>query len=815
MRTPSRIVDVVTTAVLYGTKHSWPVLFAIAASTLLLVLPARGAETTARLAGLKGPVEIYTDEHGIPHIYAQSWTDAARALGYLHAGDRLWQMDMFRRQASGTSAEIVGKGGLASDILVRRLGIRRTSEALWKNGTLPQGFRDELEAYSAGVNARIAELGEKGLSPYFGMLGYQPAPWTPVDCLCFGKYMGWDQSGTEDDLWFGTMVEKLGVTASEELWPLDRPYEVPAVRVQTPRPALPPPHLIPITGAAGSYQRALETFAEVRWLGRGNSFGSNNWAVDGTKTASGKPILANDPHLGFTLPAIWYAAHLSVNGENLAGVTFPGGPGVVIGHNDHIAWGITNEQADAVDYFVETISPDDPLKYRHLGEWKTMTRITEEIPVRGETAHKLDIDLTVHGPLITREDKAIALCWTGLRETPDTAALWQISRAKNVKEFLVAAEQLVVPAINLIYADREGNIALYPCGQLPKRTPGAGRIPLDGASGEHDWTAFIPANEMPLAMNPAAHFVASANGRPTSIGYPYYLGWMWDPSYRMRRIEHLLTAAEKLTPEGMQAIQYDHYDLCAARFVPVLVEVLRFDGLEKVVSKEALDQLANWDFQADPDAVGPAIWLRWFSMYRDAVWQDEWKARGIEQPRGSWGFSGNNRREPMLEVLEFLTRDFPQSIWFDNRATPEREDRDTIMKQSWDAAITSLVKDFGDNPAQWTWGKLNQLYVRSLLGEQQLSRDGGPVVGTDFTVNPGGGIGRVTSGASWRMIVDFGHLDDTRGVYPGGQSEKFDSPHYADLIPLWAKGEYARLNAVSPADKLPATARSAKLTLAP
>ena len=784
---------------------------------ILLTLDERAAcaETRAKLSGLTGQVDVYTDAHGIPHIYAKSWSDAARALGYIHAGDRLWQMDMFRRQASGTSAEIVGKGGLASDILVRRLGIRRTSEALWSNGNLPPAFRIELEAYAAGVNERIAELGEKGLSPYFGILGYKPAPWTPVDCLCFGKYMGWDQSGTEDDLWFGMMVEKLGVAAANELWPLDRPYEVPAVKVQTARPALPPPRLIPITGAAESYQRALATFDDVRWLGRGASFGSNNWAVDGTKTASGKPILCNDPHLGFTLPAVWYAAHLSVSGENIAGVTFPGAPGIVIGHNDHIAWGITNEQSDAVDYFVETISPDDPLKYKHLGEWKTMTRITEEIPIRGEAPHKLDIDSTVHGPLITRDEKAIALCWTGLRETPDTAALWSVSHAKNVKEFLVAAEQLVVPAINLIYADIEGNIALYPCGQLPKRTHGDGRIPLDGASGDNDWVAFIPASEMPLAMNPREHFVASANGRPTNIGFPYYLGWMWDPSYRMRRIETLLSSAEKLTADTMQAIQYDHYDMCAERFVPGLVEVLRFDGLEKEVSKAALDQLANWNFVADDNAIGPVIWLRWFEHYRDAVWQDEWKARGIEQPRGSWGFSGLNRREPMLEVLEYLTREFPQSAWFDNRATPEREGRDTIMRQSWNTAIASLTKDFGADPSQWTWGKINQLYVRSLLGDQNLSRDGGPVVGTQFTVNPGGGIGRVTAGASWRMLVDFGHLDETRGVYPGGQSEKFDSPHYADLIPLWAKGEYVRLNAIGEPEKLPAEGRANKLTLEP
>jgi penicillin amidase len=764
------------------------------------------------LAGLGDGVKVYFDNHNIPHIYAKSWPDAARVLGYLHADERLWQMDLFRRQGSGTVAEILGKDALESDIIVRQLGIRRGCEAAWNSGEVPAQLRAELIAYAEGVNTRIADLGEKGLPAPFQKLGYKPAPWTPVDTLVFSKYMGWDQSGTLDDLWFGLMVEKLGVTAAEELWPIDRPYEVPAVKVQADRRKYTAACLTPVPGAAPAYAAALRRYANVRWLGRGGSFGSNNWAVDGSKTASGKPMLCNDPHLGFSLPMIWYACHISVNGENLVGVTFPGGPGMVIGHNDDLGWGFTNLQADAVDMFVETINPADAMQYRHRGEWKKINRITEQVAVRGESPHTLNIDSTVHGPIISREGKTIALQWTGLGPTKDFVAIWRISRGKNLKQFLNALDDLTVPAMNVIYADRAGNIALHPCGSLPIRLRGQGRIPMDGASGDNDWTGMIPRNELPLAVNPPDHFVASANARPTPLDYPHYLGWMWDCNYRIRRINDMLNAAKKLTVETMKPIQCDAYDKAAERFVPILLQEIKKADLKDPLAKRAIQELEKWDYIASTNAIGPAIWLRWFEIYRAQVWNDEWKSRGIEQPNGSWGFSGSNHREPELEVLEYLTREFPKSIWFDDRNTPERETRKEIMQRSFEAAVASLKKQFGDDVEKWRWGNINQLKIDSLTRQPELSRNGGPTVGTDFTVNPGSNVGTIGGGASWRMIVDFGHLDQSVGIYPGGQSENPDSPFYNDQMSLWAKGQYVPLNMVGDANKLPAQAKVKTMT---
>ena len=785
---------------------------------LWLAQAVRGAERV-HLAGLKQPVDVYFDDHGIPHIYAESWPDAARVLGYLHARDRLWQMDLFRRQALGTLAEVFGPSQVESDTLMRQLGIRAGCEKLWSSPAIPARMREELAAYADGVNAYLKQVGDKGLPAFFKLLAYKPAPWSPVDTLAFSKYMGWDQSGTMDDLWLGAMVEKLGPAAVEQLWPLERPYEVPTVKHQANRKVPPAAAaLVPRPGEAKIYLAAYERLNRAGWFGRGMSFGSNNWAVDGTKTVSGKPILCSDPHLGFHLPAIWYACHLSVKGENLAGVSFPVGPGIVIGHNDKIAWGITNMQSDAVDFFVETIDPHDPQKYRHRGQWKSLARTRDEIKVRGQSPRQLQIERSVHGPIIHREGRTLSMAWTGLGPTTEPVALWRISHSRNLPEFLAACDLLICPCLNMAYADVDGNIRIHPCGSLPLRMPGQGRIPMDGASGDNDWAAMIPRRELPLSINPPEHYVASANGRPAALGYPNYLGWMWDVSYRTRRINELLARADKLTPESMRALQYDAHDKAAEAFLPILLAAVRStlggDAADPVAQR-VLAALSDWNYEASVDSPAPLLWLRWLSSYRDGVWQDEWTSRGIEQPHGSWGFSGINRREPTLEVLEFLTREFPDSPWFDDRTTPQRETRDDIIRRSFKQMVASIKKDFGDDPSGWRWGKINRLKIDSLSGVAAFGRAGTPVRGTSFTLNPGSDIGTVDGGASWRMIVDLSDPHHSQGVFPGGESGNPQDVHYDDQIALWAAGGYLPLNAISNARELPAATLKNKLTFEP
>jgi len=784
--------------------------FAVLATISLLVgFASQSAEI--RLVGLDESVDLYTDEHGIPHIYANSWPDAARVLGYVHASDRLWQMDLLRRQASGTLAEIMGESALKHDIHMRRLGIRRGCEELWASDSLPPAFVAELEAYAEGVNARMRFMTAERFGFPFTLLEYEPESWTPVDSLVFMKYMGWDQSGTDDDLWLGIMVEKFGAEAVEELWPIDRPYDSPQVRTPTRgQPSI----NANVSNAERAYAAAMDAMGDALST-RGSAFGSNNWAVAGEKTRSGKPMLCSDPHLGFTLPSVWYAVHLNVRGESIAGVTFPTAPHIVIGHNDAVGWGITNLQADAVDYFIESRHPFATDRYLHKGVWKTFETRTEQIAVKGIGEHTIVIESTVHGPVITSSPRTISLQWTGLGATTESVALWGMNRASHFEEWYQAAQQMTVPGINLAYADVHGTIALYSAGAFPKRSKGEGRIPMPGATGDHDWDEMIPTDEMPLALNPPEGFVASANARPVDGDYPHYLGWMWDAGYRHRRITELLKNANNVSINDMRTMQFDVYDLAAQHFLPTMLSELDEQDFAEFPYRRAINTLKNWDYRATTDSNAPAIWMRWLDHYRKLVWDAQWSSRSIEKRPGSWGFSGINRREPIIEVLEHMTRNQPDSPWFDSPETSWKETRHDIALGSFITAMGTLERQFGKNVTGWTWGNTNLLRIESLLQDPELRRIGDPVPGTMFTMNPGGDIGPVSDGASWRMIVDFAATDESIGIYPGGQSGHADSPHYDDFMSRWAQGEFVRLYAVDDSEKLPKAAQESVIAFTP
>jgi penicillin amidase len=387
---------------------------------------------------------------------------------------------------------------------------------------------------------------------------------------------------------------------------------------------------------------------------------------------------------------------------------------------------------------------------------------------------------------------------------------------RTLDDFLNAMRVLDTPPMNVAFANDEGHIAIAPWGELPIRARGLGRVPLDGASGEFDWTGSIPREEMPLAVDPARGWLASANGRPAPAGYPHHLGWMWDPSYRTRRIHALLSAGTKLTAKDMRAFQLDARDSAAAAFVPTMLAALddttNLDGNELA----ALGALRDWDvslydeetgkltsaFEFHTETVAGTIWNRWFALYRDAVWNDEWSTRGIVQPAGSWGYSGDNEREPALEVLEYLTRENPHSIWFDDRTTPHRETRDDLLRASFRAAVRELTRELGPDLTTWRWGGRNRLALEPLSPDPRAARGGHELRGGPFTLNPGGKGEAVSSGASWRQVVDLAALGESVGIYPGGQSGDPASPHYDDQLKLWATGRYAKLRLVRSATEL-------------
>jgi penicillin G amidase len=770
---------------------------------------ASGApRSTLYVPGLKQPVSIYRDSYGIPHIYAGRAEDAYFALGYSHATDRLFQMELFRRRASGTLAEIFGRPMLEDDVFVRQIGIRRSAEAAWNSPRLDGAVRSEIEAYCAGVNVRLDEIKSHGWPEPFQSLGIMPTPWTPVDALAFPKYMSWDQSGTDTDVWMGMLVEKLGLAAVNELFPLDRPYEISTVPDPSSGrpPVSSPPSGQPASSQdidppwrrlpSGVHRAAVELhrrFVSGRF-GSEFALGSNNWVIDGKKSATGKPILANDPHLGFSLPSIWYTAHLVAPGLNVAGVTFAGFPYTIIGHNDRIAWGLTNMQADAVDYFIERTDSTRPGQYFYGNAWRPMSRVEEDVPVRGEKPVHVVIESTMHGPLVTTHGARLALCWTGLGPTFEVLSFARLNTARNLADFRAALRDLTVPALNVIYADVDGNIAIAPHGALPIRKRGLGRWPVDGSSGDYDWAGHIPDNRLPFALNPPQHYLASANGRPAPVGYPYYLGWMWDPSYRTRRIHELLRAHEHITVEQMEAFQLDAHDDAAKAFVPVLIAAYDRKPFGDDRLRWAMDELRHWNFEATPESVAETIWTVWFELFRKAVWQDDFDAAGVEPWDGGWGYAGSNERQPELEVLEFLTRENPNSPWFDDLRTPERETRDDILAKSFAAAVDQLTKERGADMEGWKWGKSNILRLHSITQHAALDRGGIPVGGDEFTLSPGANGGEVAGGASWRMVVDFSNLGRSFGMFPGGESEDPASPHFDDQMKSWAKGRYLPLH---------------------
>lgn len=808
---------------------------AIVATFLALTTP-RGvvAEEPAlarkTLGGLVESVEVIVDIYGIPHIYGEHEADAMFALGYMHAKDRLWQMDFNRRAAQGKLSEIMGPEALEHDVFVRTIGLNRLAREAVERAKEHPGLYGALTAYAWGINSYIAETMPDGLSPEFQKMGYTPDPWTPVDSLAIGKAMAWELCGSMDDLYLGTLVEKLGARTVDELFPVDRYREIPIIPSSFSSADLGAADSNGATAAAGgssltpghkegsmasAYLAAIEGASyRYRILGSDRLVGSNNWVIDGKKSATGKPILASDPHLGFSLPSVWYAAHVKARGIDVMGVTLPGAPSIVIGHGRHIAWGITNTQADVTDFFVERLSKDKT-QYLHRGEWKPLDIISESIRVRSLEPREIRILKTVHGPILPAAGQNMSVQWAGAFAGDDALAYYLLNRAMDYDDFAAAMQAVGAPAQNFVYADSSGMIAMWVAGLFPVRKSGLGRVPVDGSSGDFDWDGFVPKIETPHKANPDQHYLASANQRPASERYGYYLGYEWDPGYRARRINQLLSSHNSITVEQMRAFQTDTYDTAAEAMLPRLVNACGGAFEEGKLYAHALEVLRNWDFHTTADSPAPTIWWRWLDRLRDSVWQDEWKAAGIDLMEDSWGHTGLNKWHPPLEALERIVVEDPTSKWFDDVATENRETLPDIAARSFRLALDELRGDFGGNISEWTWGVTNRLRIDHLTGDPMLGRGGHPLSGSDLTLSARGSGSDVTGGPSWRMVVDFSDLDVLSGVYPGGQSGDPKSLHYDDMIDVWVRDEYIDLPFHALPEQFPAERIEARLMLSP
>jgi len=751
---------------------------AVVYSLLRRSVPA--SKGSVRLEGLGSPAEVFRDRWGVPHIYAGSVKDAMFAQGYVHAQDRLWHMELARRAASGSLAEVFGPVALDADRLLRRVGLRRAAEA--ELAQFAEAMRENVEAYAAGVNAFI-EGNRNRLPPEFLILRFRPQPWMPVDGLTIGKFVGWSLSGNWDtEIVRAWIVERLG---PEEAARMEPGYPVGA-------PLIVPPG----AECRGLGAPLLEELRKVQELVGAGGGGSNNWVVDGHKSVTGKPLLANDPHLPLQMPSIWYEVHLNGGGANVIGASIPGIPGVIIGHNDRIAWGVTNTMTDGDDLFVERINPDDPRQYAYGGKWVDGDIVREEIRVRGRREPVVEeVLVTRHGPIIgpsiPGERRALALRTVVAEPGQHAQSVLLLNSAGNWEEFREALRQWPAPAQNFVYADVEGNIGYQMAGLVPLRAKGQGLVPSPGWTGEYEWKGFVPFDELPSVLNPPTHYVATANNKIVDDDYAYFLGAEYLDGYRIQRIVELLEAREKHSLEDFRSIQGDVYSIPGRELAQHLLSLQPADQ----DARRALNFLRVWDYQLSPDSVAATIVEAFFlQMLRNTVavklgpLTDYFVGKEVH-PAVPDSFYLHRSASWLLGLMREAPAD-----WFAGRSWPE------VIEQSLVEAVAGLRRQLGEDMSRWTWGRVHYAPFEHVLGRVralQLLFNRGPVpVGGDMnTVAQASYVGSRpfvvhSYTVSYRQIIDLSDLNRSVAILPGGQSGHPASRHYSDMIDAWRRVEY-------------------------
>ena len=748
------------------------------------------------LAGLQAPARVVVDRYGIPHIYASSRVDAAFVLGWIHARDRFLQMDIYRRSGSGKLAALLGPSAIEEDHFVRTLGLHDAARRAWDRH-VPIRERAILTSYATGVNTFLARAAPEELPSYYRDHNLEPEPWLPSDALAIHKRFTLELSHSFDDLYLQLVAERLGHDAAEELFPFERDSSVPVIRdpvrsdfmmrlqrrssgtpvrrpVATAREESDPRTLVvtppPVDGLSKTCEELLARFGNLpRRIASPRAFASNAWAVSGARSLDNAPILAHDPHFALNHPSMFYTAHLDSPGVSVIGATIPGIPAVVFGHNGSIAWTTANSRADVIDFFVETLNPEDPNFYRFRGRSLQIRRVEEEIKVLGQESVRFEVRRTVHGPILTAYGQSVAVKWTGSRATAEIVSLLQINVARNLQSFLDALRPWVAPPMAFVYGDVEGRIAARVTGDIPRRTQDRGRYPLDGASGKYEWRfSPIPFEEMPLSVNPSSGVIVAANQRLTAPNPHGPLGWQFDASFRARRVDSVLSSSRRFTPRHMRQLQLDARDLCIEQLVAVVVEAFATDAPTDRIADIALRRLRAWNSRFDADAVEPTIAWTWFKIFADSVWEDEWEKAGI--PRDVDCDVCANGWQPPFDVLVRLALDDPDAQWFDDIRTPEREGRDAIVRRSFLAAIKLLTEQLGPGISGWRWGRRNRMIIPDLLRTPDGALDLGPVPGSPNTVSPGGNGGAVSSGAAYRIVLPLADLATARGAAPGIQA---------------------------------------------
>ena len=780
--------------------------------------------------GLDGAVDIYRDAMGIPYIYASTSHDIFFAQGYVHAQDRFWQMDSWRHIGSGELSKMFGSGQVETDTFLRTLGWRQTAEAEWEGlGPEPKAI---LQAYAEGVNAYLKDHKDTALSLEYSILGllspdYTLEEWTPIHSLTWGKAMAWDLRGNMgEEIERAVLLKTFTPEQVQQLFP-DYPNDHPVIvnkigdgQASNTLPGSQPANInfasLPLDSLADN--ASLLDAALGPWS---DGIGSNSWAVSGDLTDTGMPYLANDPHLGIQMPSIWFQVGLHCIEKTaecpfeVGGFSFAGVPGVIIGHNNQIAWGFTNTGPDVMDLFIERVNPENPNQYEVNGQWVDFGIREETIQVTGSEAVVIEVRSTRHGPVISDaygplkdqgdpkdtefeafkdragvdlpENYVIALAWTALTPSTPFEAIWGFDKAQNWEEFRKAASGFHVPAQNLIYADVDGNIGYQMPGDIPIRKNGDGTLPVPGWTDEYEWTGFIPFEELPYTFNPVEGYIVTANNQVPPNDYPYLITKDWDYGFRANRIAGMIkNAGGKIDIPYLQGMQADSYDALAAIFAPLLLDLNPASDLAP-----ALDTLKDWDYQDRADSISASVFNAFWRALLKNTFDDELPERYQTDGGSRWN-----------EVMRNMAKNPNDPFWDDKTTSDVTENMNDMLKKSFADGITELKGIFGKDMSTWKWGDLHAATFRnSTLGESGVfliedlfNRGPFPTGGGDTLVDATGWSVKDGYETNWlpsmRMLVDFSDLNNSLTVHTTGQSGHAYHKHYADMTPLWAGIQY-------------------------
>jgi penicillin G amidase len=736
------------------------------------------------LTGLHAPVEVYRDNYAIPHVYAADEHDLYLAVGYLMAQDRLWQMDMLRHVTEGRLSEIFGKDYIENDQILRALRFREKSENILSQAD--PAILEALTAFAEGVNQYIAD-NEDNLPPEFTILKYRPEKWEPFHTVNMVGYMAWDLKAGWSEILLSNIRNTVDSVRYRQLLP-------DLLRNQ--------PVVYPGNSRNGSTSTLLPDMllhmATLQPLGADVLEASNNWAVSGSKSTTGMPLLANDMHLGLSVPGIWYQMHQFISGKlNVTGLVLPGTPFVICGHNDSIAWGMTNTYVDNLDFYEETINPEDSTKYQYNGAWRNFEDRKTVIKISGGEQVEKTLRFSHRGPVVSSfkklAKKVVTMHWVGDEMSNEIRTVFLLNRANNWKDFTDALKTFTSISQNIVYADKKGNIGLYCAAGIPIRKRDIQFGILPGNSDAYDWKGYVPFEELPYLYNPANGFVASANNRTAPPDYPYHIGsWYAQPS-RFERIAEMLSAREVLSVEDFETIQLDQQSKMAEKYMPSVVKALEgYQNMNPVESK-AFEILKGWNFVMSSKSPAATIFETFYMQFVRSTFADE---------LGGDLFSSFNGVSSITRNATDQLIDSKASVWFDDITTENKtESFDETVIAAFSHAVADLEIRLGNNPDDWEWGSVHRLILAHPLGSVRvldrvfsLNRGPFPVGGSFHTVSPYSYDSNkpydANHGASHRHIFDLSNWDNSLTIIPTGNSGIPASKHYCDQTDLYVSGKY-------------------------